>query len=355
MCIAEKQNPIVVDGPVAAFRAPLAGLIFAGLVLVSAPLYAAFTQNVVTGTIGVLEPTLIDRPGGFITSISGLSSGSNPDPGFDPSGAFAFTPHSVENPFVGSTTASASSMYPPSTPLPTSESTSNGTAQLGKTSFSGRAQQVFDPQVGQSVSSITHGGWVDTVTVSSANPLLNGTQAIWLFDVEVSTTFDVSGLTGFGVVEVEPYINQLRLSSGIPGFSDGQFNHPVSTSVQHAEWQLVVPFRGAVANTGFVDTVTFAAQITLGTPFDLGIFALGWAAAGTNSAFPAIGSTGEFGGTVTWGGSSGLTDLGGTPLGGFAVTSLSGTDWVQPIPIPAMVWVMAFCAAGLIGRRTRLG
>lgn len=69
--------------------------------LISSPVDAAYTQQVVTGTVGVFEPTLIDRPGGFISSLSGLATGGNPNPGFDPATAFVFTPHIVENFFVG--------------------------------------------------------------------------------------------------------------------------------------------------------------------------------------------------------------------------------------------------------------
>lgn len=199
-----------------------------------------------------------------------------------------------------------------------------------------------------------HGGWVDTVTVTDANPLLNGMQAIWLFKVNVSRTFDVSGFNGFDRVELEPYINQMRLPANTPGYDDGQFNHLISTDRQHSQWQLGVPFVGASAHTGFVDTATFTAEITLGTPFDLGIFALGWAAAGSNSASQSIGSTGEFGGTVTWGGSAGLTGTNGISLGAFDVTSLSGPDWVQPVPIPALAWLVALCGASLAGCR-RIG
>lgn len=335
--------PLVSDAP-CALRPLLLTLILAVTTLASPSVLSAYTQQIVTGTVGVFEPTLIDRPGGFISSLSGLATGGNPDPGFDPATAFAFTPHIVENFFVGGGAAAATSMYPPSMPNPTSESTSNGSARLGRTSFAGRAQQVFDPMVGQAVTTIAHGGWVDTVTVTSANPLLNGTQAIWLFKVNVSSTFDVSGFNGFGAVELEPYINQLRLPASAPGYDDGQFNHPISTDRQHAQWQLGVPFIGATAHTGFVDTATFAAQITLGTPFDLGIFALGWAVAGTNSGFQSVGSDGEFGGTVTWGGSAGLTGTNGVSLGAFEVTSLSGTNWVQPIPIPGLAWLVAVSA-----------
>jgi len=344
-------RPPVSGHPFSPFHALALALLGSATGLFPSPVDAAYTQQIVTGTIGVFEPTLIDRPGGFISSLSGLGTGGNPDPGFDPATAFVFTPHIVENFFVGGDTASATSMFPPSTPNPTSESTSNGTARLGKTTFAGRAQQVFDPMVGQAATTIAHGGWVDTVTVTSANPLLNGTQAIWLFKVNVTSTFDVSGFNGYGAVELEPYINQLRLPANAPGYDDGQFNHPISTDRQHAQWQLGVPFIGATAHTGFVDTATFAAQITLGTPFDLGIFSLGWAVAGTNSGFQSIGSTGEFGGTVTWGGSAGLTGTNGVSLGAFEVTSLSGTNWVQPIPIPGLVWLVALCAAGSTGYR----
>jgi hypothetical protein len=307
--------------------------------LISSDVSAAFSQGLVTGTVGVVEPTLIDRPGGFITSISGLANGTNPAPGFDPATAFAFTPHVIEDPFVGNGVASATSMFPPSTPNPTSEATSNGTARLAKVTMGGRAQQVFDPAVGQSAAALMHGGWVDTVTITSGNPLLNGTQAAWSFEINLNSTYGGSGFSGSANVEIEPYVNQLRLPKSTPGFHAGQFAKPLSTSVQHAEWEQLVPAGGGPLATGIVDTATFVAIITLGEAFDLGIFTKGIAVARTNSAFPNAGSVAEFTASVLWGGSVGLNQLDGTAVNDFQIASLSGVDWVTPVPVPGMVWL----------------
>ncbi len=338
-------------------RSALAMCLLMGANLVSPQVLAAFSQDIVTGTAGVLEPTLIDRPGGFITAISGLANGTNPAPGFDPATAFAFTPHQVENPFVGNGVASALAMYPPSTPNPTSEATSNGTARLAKVTLGGRAQQVFVPGVGQSAAALAHGGWVDTVTLTSGNPLLNGTQAAWTFEINLHSTYGGSGFSGSANVGIEPYVNQLRLPASTPGFHAGQFAKPVSTSVQHAEWEQLVPPGGGPLATGIVDTATFVAIITLGEAFDLGIFTKGIAVARTNSAFPNSGSVAEFTASVQWGGSTGLQQLDGTIVNDFQITSLSGANWAAPVPVPGLVWLTTAVAGWVLGagRRRRGG
>ena len=317
-----------------------ATLLSAVLALVAPPAFAAFTQD------------LVVPPGGFISSLSGWASGGNPTPGDDPADVFNFSPHSVEDTFSNGTTASAASMFPPAGGAMFSETAANGTARLGSVSFAGRSEQTFDASNEGSIHSVVHGGWVDTVTItSSAVP--NGTQAIWLFEVDITVAFDVEGWNGDGITEIHPYVNQMSLPNTTPGFDDGAFSSPISTTLQHAERQLASLGNSTQLSIGISDTVTFAAEITLGTPFELGIFTLGWAVAGTNSAFPTIGAIGEFDSTVTWGGDAGLSVLGGGAIGSYDITSLSGTDWVVPIPVPGVAWLMAIGTAGLLGYRRR--
>lgn len=353
VCAALSRFKATLPGRGVRFGLNATKLVIASLVIASPTADAAFSQGLVTGTIGVLDPPgILDRPGGFVSSISGFASGGNPDPGFDAATAFVFTPHIVEDTFVSGGTASAASMFPPAGSNLDTEAAGNGTVRLGRFSGAGRAQQTFQAGVGQSGLNVVHGGWVDTVTINA--PGLTGTQAIWLFRVDVANAFDASGYSGSAIFEIEPYVNQNRLPAGTPGFHDGDFNHPVSTSVQHAEWRLTLPSIGAQASIGIIDTATFAAEITIGTPFDLGIFAVGWAAARTNSASPAIGSIGEFDSSATWGGDAGLNLLGGAPIGNYQITSLSGTDWTpSQVPLPGMVWMTVVAAAALLANRRR--
>ena len=298
---------------------------------------AALTQSDVT------------PPGGFITSLSGIGNGTNPDPGFDPATQFIFGAPSInESAFAGGATASNSSSFSDTFNI----NSSQGTARLGKVTFSGTAEQTYiNTNVGKS-NTMVHGGWVDTITINS--PGMEGTQAIWLFQVDVFGDFNASGWVGAPRIEVEPYVNQLRLSPTTPGYDDGG-SDPVVTSVQHGEWGgFAIPFPGGASTRTVNETPTFAAEITIGTPFELGIFTFGRAAADTNSAFPSIISDADFNGSVTWAGDAGLNTLGGGPIGTYSLASLSGTPWLLPIPLPAAVWMLAPALAGMFGfsRRT---
>ena len=314
--------------------------------------HAAFSQDQLVGTIGVIDPPgTLDRPGGFISTLSGLGTGGNPDPGFDPASAFHAGADVDEESFVAGGPAGAASSWPAAPgPAPTSEAAGTGSARLGRVSFAGRAQQTYDFATPEAVINVGHGGWVDTITIS--HPTLNGTQAIWLFDVDVAVAFDVEGWNGAGTLEVEAYVDRLRLPVDTPGFHDGDANRPVATDVQHAEWRLRSDrTTSQQLRDSVVDTVTFAAEITLGTPFDLGIFTLGAAGASTNQGRPDLGSIGEFDGGVTWGGSVGLNTIGGAAIGGHQIASLSGVDWVQAVPLPAMAWPAAACLLVLLAPR----
>ena len=308
-------------------------LVYAGL---SPSANAALTQSDVT------------PPGGFLTSLSGIGNGTNPNPGFDPATQFIFGAPSInESAFAGGATAADSSSFTDIFNI----NSSQGTAQLGKVTFSGTAEQTYiNTNVGKS-NTMVHGGWVDTITIDS--PGLAGTQAIWLFQIDVFGDFDASGFVGAPRIEVEPYVNQERLSPTTPGYDDGG-SDPTGTSVQHGEWGLTLPFVGATSTRTVNETPTFAAEITIGTPFELGIFTFGRAAADTNSAFPSIISDADFNGSVTWAGDAGLNTLGGGAIGTYSLASLSGTPWLLPIPLPAAVWMLVPALAGMFGfsRRT---
>ena len=306
---------------------------------VSAPsANAAFTQSDVT------------PPGGFITSLSGIGNGTNPDPGFDPATQFIFfPPPNPDNPsinesaFAGSATAADSSSFTNGFNI----NSSQGTARLGKVTFSGTAEQThINTNVGKS-NTMVHGGWVDTITINHST--FDGMPAIWLFQVDVFGDFNASGHVGSPRIEVEPYVNQLRLLPTIPGFDDAGSDGG-SSIAQLVEWGLSLPTPTRTVN----ETPTFAAEITIGTPFELGIFTFGRAAADTNSLFPTIISNADFNGSVTWAGDAGLNLIGGGPIGGYSLASLSGTPWLLPIPLPAAVWMLAPALAGMFGfsRRT---
>lgn len=281
------------------------------LALISTTALAGFSQDDILGA------------GGFLSAYSGVGSGVNPDPGFDLEPQFVEV-NVDEDSFGGSGFSSAASSYS----FSAHSNGGSGAAGFGFVSFNATAESMHDFS-GRHSRTWVHGGWTDTITITA--PGFAGQTAIWRFRVNAHGELAASGFSGFPGIEIEPYLNHDRLPITVPGVDLGD-SDPVATSVQHAQWYLVLGAIGASQTRTVDDTVTFAAEIVIGEAFDLGVFAIGLAHTSDSSAFPSILSTADLHtGSVTWGGSAGLS-INGVPVANFDVQSAAGVNWVQPIP-----------------------
>jgi hypothetical protein len=179
------------------------------------------------------------------------------------------------------------------------------------------------------------GGWVDTLTVNAVNPGLQGQQAILSFSLRVKGNLvgQPTGNSGVGV-QLYPYINDSFI--GLPEALYYGQDFKVSGQGQ-----------GGFPYNATVDSVaTFRALITLGTPFELGIF--GRVTAGVASVGPnwISAATADFDDTITWEGIEGVTVLGNSvPV---TISALSGTPWMgsYTTPVPeASTWALSLVGA----------
>ena len=187
-------------------------------------------------------------------------------------------------------------------------------------------------------------GWVDTLTVSAANPALNGQTAILQFSLQVDGSLVGQPKGNSGVaIELYPYINDSFI--GVPEalYSGQQFRVA-------GQGQGGFPYNQTVN-----DTATFRALITLGTPFELGIF--GRALAGVAGVGPNwySAATTDFDSTITWGGVQSVTVAGNSvPV---SISSLSGMAWQggYSAPVPeASSWLMGLAGVlALLGLQRR--
>jgi hypothetical protein len=186
------------------------------------------------------------------------------------------------------------------------------------------------------------GGWVDMLTLHPLNPAQIGQSASFSFVIDVGGTLAGQGVNdsfnsgaGFGI---QPYLNDLAFAPG-----------PASSYWVSGQGQM-----GFRYNQTVDQLVTFTTLVTLGTPFELGVFArasAGNASFGSVTAFSE--ATVDFMNTVTWAGISALT-LNGNPVP-YTLASASGIDWTQPYaPVPEpTTW--ALWAAGLLAVAVRRG
>lgn len=185
------------------------------------------------------------------------------------------------------------------------------------------------------------GGWVDMLTLHPLNGGQIGQLATFSFKM-----MPRGALAGQGVADswnssarfgVKPYINDA-------GFAPG----PKSEFSVQGQGQ-----QGFRYNQTINQLVTFTTQVTLGAPFELGVFAralVGVASTGPVAVLSE--ATVDFSNSVTGGGISALT-LNGNAVP-YTLASASGIDWTQaysaPVPEPAGAWLRA-AGLGLLGVR----
>jgi hypothetical protein len=177
-------------------------------------------------------------------------------------------------------------------------------------------------------------GWTDTWTLVPANAAQIGQNAVVSFSVHLDGVLD--GLpTGNSYTRIG---SQVWLN-----------NAPVAGQSFRAQGQGQggFPFHQEIAQD-----INFSVTVTLGTPFELGIFSR--ASAGTAGAGPDWFSeaTSDFASTLTWQGISGVT-VAGSAIG-YTLSSQSGTDWTvayAPVPEPSMALLLGGGLLALALRR----
>ncbi len=271
----------------------------------------------------------IAAPGAMISTCGGMGGmGAVGDKGAWLPGQFDCNAQQTNSP---TTTVGQSAAYAVGGPTPV-DTAAHGEAVMGQTRL--YATFVGSNAAGFEVAQAT-GGWVDMLTLNPANMGDIGKTAILSFAVQVSGTLkSLPQGNGVSSFSVKPYLNDASILSdqGIEQRftvqGQGQFNFPYDETVDH--------------------TATFTANVTLGTAFELGVFAralVGNASYASGSSFVSAGTV-DFSNTISWAGISSVT-LNGNPLA-YTLASVSGIDWTQPyalVPEPA-AWVL--WAAGLL-------
>lgn len=244
----------------------------------------------------------------------------------------------------GSVTQSAA--YVVASPEPVNASAS-GMSTLGQMGLFAHSRAT--PAAGFAQAEAT-GGWVDMLTLTPLNASDIGKTAQMSFLIHAEGTltgqapggaFSFNSGAGLGI---KPYVNDASLPAG-PGAEffvggQGQFNFPYNQTVNQF--------------------VSFTANITLGTAFELGVFARAIAGnASAGSVYTFNDATVDFSNTLSWAGISALT-LAGNAVP-YTLSSASGIDWTQPyaapVPEPQVwaLWAVGLLAVAALRTRARRG
>jgi hypothetical protein len=281
----------------------------------------------------------IAAPGAMISVCGGMGgSGAIGDKGGWQAGQFSCNAQQTAS---ASTTVADAASYAVGGPTPV-DTSAHGQTVMGQTRLYAHFVS-SNGTAGYSQAAAT-GGWVDMLTLTPANPADIGKTASLTFAIDMGGTLQaVPSGNGFAAFGVQPYINDTAFvgNQRFQVSGQGQYNFPYDQTVDQI--------------------TTFTTDITLGTAFELGVFARAWA--GTASYSPGSdfisGGTVDFMNTVSWAGISAVT-LDGNAVA-YTLASASGIDWTQPyaapVPEPA---TYALFAGGLLGigvlrRRRRRG
>ena len=234
-----------------------------------------------------------------------------------------------------------SAAYVVNLPEPVNASAS-GSATLGQLKLFAHSRAT--PAAGFAQAEAT-GGWVDMLTLTPLNAADIGKSAQLNFAIQADGTLagqlgsDFSWNSGAGL-GIKPYVNDGSLPAG-PGAEffvggQGQNNFPYNQTVNQQ--------------------VGFSATITLGTPFELGVFARAIAGnASSGGVYQFNDATVDFSNTLSWAGITALT-LGGNAAP-YTLSSASGIDWTQPytaaVPEPRAwaLWAIGLLATAALRRR----
>ena len=292
---------------------------------------------------------LISSPGGFIqTGATGDGFGYGIIPGADMEGLFSKAGSDFhEQDFTGAGLALQAASYSGGSIT----NSATGSASLGQIKMLANNTA---PNSSWFPGGRANGGWKDTLTVVPNNPNQNGQPAYYVFTLDVSGFLSASGFAG------SAYVNTAIYKDGVepaqepfwdPGSSD-----PISTDRQRAHWQVS---SAPDVNRNFASTVTMSVPITLGTPFQLGVYGFGTAGMRSHSSVGGLSSSSlNVQNTINWGGTEGVflgedpvNDL--LPTQDYDLTSASGMDWHPAIPEPGSVSLLLLGAAAVVRCRRR--
>lgn len=270
----------------------------------------------------------IAAPGAMISTCGGMGGvgATIGDKGGWLPGQFSCNAQQTASP---NTSVAQSAAYAVGGPTPV-DTSAHGETTMGQTRL--YAQFVGSNAAGFEVAVAT-GGWVDMMTLNPVNPADIGKTASFSFAIEVEGTLQSlpqgNGGAGFGLA---PYVNDASIldAQGVvqqfTAQGQGQYNFPYDETVDHI--------------------AVFTANVTLGTAFELGVFArafTGNASYSPDSSFVSAGTV-DFSHTISWAGVTAVT-LDGNALD-YSLASASGIDWSQaygstaPVPEPA-TWAMS--------------
>ncbi|MCA9276863.1 MAG: hypothetical protein KDA29_12630 [Phycisphaerales bacterium] len=174
-----------------------------------------------------------------------------------------------------------------------------------------------------------HGGFKENFIVTGGTP---GTEAWMLVQVSIDGTMNASGFAGRAALNIGAFKDDIELRSSEPFWDNGN-SDPISTDRQRATWGLSTSSFDENLDRTVSDMITFSVPITLGEPFNLGIYAFG--NAGKRSAGGVAGSSSAaINFSVDWAGAQ-VVDAGGTAISGAAITGDTGLNWTSgPTPCP---------------------
>lgn len=276
---------------------------------------AAILACVTVPAFGSISRTTIPTPGGFVQAgVSPIGQGFfsivgddfEPlynDPGDDFSeGSFAG---------IGPVLRSASAS--------TADSNGNSTAQAGMGYMDLAATNVApNASFGNAGA---HGGFKENFLVTGGTP---GAQAWMLVDVSIAASMNAAGFAGRAFLNIGAFKNDIELRSNEPFWDNGN-SDSISTDRQRASWGLATFAAGENTARTVDDMITFSVPITLGTPFNLGIYA--FADAGKRSSGGAPGSSSAtINSGVTWV-QARVVDAAGTTIMGTNISGETGLNW----------------------------
>lgn len=266
---------------------------------------------------GISQSTLVS-PGGFVqagcdTSTSGGSGWAGGDLALTVNGAGSML---TESSFAGlglaSRSASASAVDLNNSAL--------GTGGMGYIKI-----DAFNNAPNTSLFPIgaVNGGWKETYTIH--NPAHTGQAGMLVFTVSASGFLKATGFAGAASLSVTAYKDnaQLMINSFFnPGNSD-----LLGTDRQYGNWAIATNGTPNLLTKPFNDAVTMAVPFTFGTPFTLGVYAVGRTGMRSSSGVPGNSTALVEGAVVRWGGIENILAGSTSVTATSTVVSATGKNW----------------------------